>query len=85
MSRMTSDCYRRALKRGWIDPDDTMKPGCSLRIKCNDGSYSSKYFRYDLPIDRVYYQGIHPEDAGKVRPGQLPVGRRKRRPKSKTD
>ena len=24
MSRMTSDCYRRALKRGWIDPDDTM-------------------------------------------------------------
>ena len=73
MSRMTSDCYRRALKRGWIDPDDTMKPGCSLRIKCNDGSYSEKFFRYALPIRQVYFQRIHPEDVGKVQPGQLPV------------
>jgi hypothetical protein len=74
MSRMTSDCYRRALKRGWIDPNDRNKPGCSLRIKCNDGSYSEQFFRYALPIDQVFYQRIHPEDVGKVRPGQLPVG-----------
>jgi len=48
--------------------------GGHLRIKLNNGTYTSMWFRYDMALTWNLYRGVHPEDLEKVRPRQLPVG-----------
>ena len=73
--RMTADAIRRARRNGWRDPRDTTKPGCVLPIKLNNGTYTRRWFRYDLGMTWKIYQGVHLEGLVKVRPGQIPEGR----------
>jgi len=73
--RATFEALRRA---GWKDPHDTTVPGCDIRIKLNNGSYTQLYFRYDLPLDPTFYRNVHPEDLKKLRRQQLPEGQPRR-------
>ena len=73
--RTTCEALRRA---GWKSPHDSSLPGCRLRIKLNNGTYDRRYFRYDLPLDPVLYQCVHPEDLKKLRRRQLPAGQPRR-------
>ena len=58
------------------DPMDRSKPGNVLRIKIDGGIYTTRRFRYDLPIPKRFFDALHPEDLSKVRPRQLPESRK---------